>query len=491
MDQYGIASAEQETLFKGSVHAGQVMKGNEKAPTCVNCHGFHDTLPLNDPNSPSNFKNVPETCGQCHTVEKEQYLRSVHGVSAQRGHKDAPVCTDCHGEHGILLVTDDRSPVSVLNLSKNTCGRCHSSIVINDKYGIKSGKVENYFESYHGLALQHKSRKVANCGSCHGNHLILPPSDPQSTVSPTRLVETCGACHPGISTNVLAAPIHSEITIRSETIQAWVPRIYILLIVVIIGGMLFHNGVILWALLRVKFQEESGEPSYTRFTRFEIVLHILLTLSFITLVVTGFALISPNSWWVTLLSFFRMNESMRSITHRTAGLVLLFTSMTYGFYMISTRRGRTELIAFLVHWRDFPQVWHFIAYYPGKRSEPPDFDRYDYTEKMEFWALVWGVVIMAVTGFMLWFPILSLEYLPKWAIDMAELVHYYEAVLATLAIAIWHFFFVIFHPEEYPMSMTWLTGKMTKHHLKRRHPREYARLFSETDKPGDADVSKK
>lgn len=83
---------------------------------------------------------------------------------------------------------------------------------------------------------------------------------------------------------------------------------------------------------------------------------------------------------------------------------------------------------------------------------------------------------MAVTGLILWFPILSFQYLPKWAIDMAELIHYYEAVLATLAIAIWHFFFVIFHPEEYPMSTSWLTGEMTEDHLKHRHPGEYERI---------------
>lgn len=480
MGKYGISSAEQETLFKGSVHADQVRSGNENAPNCVNCHGSHTVKALADVDSPSNFRNVANTCGQCHKTETEQFQKSVHGVSAAKGHKDAPVCTDCHGEHAILRTSDDRSPVSTLNVSKNTCSRCHASIVINEKYGIESGKVENYNESYHGLATQHKSTRAANCGSCHGNHLILPASDPMSTVSPQRLVKTCGQCHPGIGENVLAAPIHADITLRSEAIAAWVPRIYILLIVGVIGGMLLHNGVIFWALMKEKFRREAKHTSYRRFTNFEIVLHVLLTVSFVTLVITGFALISPNSWWVTLLSYMQMTEAVRGLIHRIAAVTLVVISIVYAFYMVGTRRGRREVWAFMMWPSDFIKAWQHIMFYLGRRAEPPKFDRYDYTEKMEFWALVWGVIIMTVTGLILWFPILSFEYLPKWAIDMSELIHYYEAVLATLAIIVWHLFFVIFHPEEYPMSLTWINGRMTLDQLKHRHPLEYERVANES-----------
>jgi len=490
MDKYNLASAEQETLFKGSVHAEEVMKNNPNAPTCVNCHGFHNVIPLRDPDSPSNFMNVPETCGKCHVDILKLYSESVHGKSAQQGHKDSPVCTDCHGEHAVLRIDDEQSPVSQFNLSSNTCGRCHSSIVINDKYGIDSDKVENYFNSYHGFALQHKSKTAANCGSCHGNHLILPSSDPRSTISQERLTETCGQCHPGISTNVLAAPIHSDFTLRSDLIAAWVPRIYLVLIVLMIGGMLFHNGIILFVLLKEKYRKESCSPSYNRFTRFEIILHILLTVSFVMLAVTGFALVNPKSWWVTFLSYFYMDESVRSLIHRIAGVLLITISFIYAGYMILISRGRSEFMAFFPKWSDFVHPFQNLAYYLGKRRDAPEFDRYDYTEKLEFWALVWGIIIMAVTGLMLWFPILSLQYLPKWAFDIAELVHYYEAVLATLAIVVWHLFFVMFHPEEYPMSTTWLSGKMSMKELKHRHPLEYERLMNEQKQESKEDDTK-
>ncbi|MDP8245286.1 MAG: cytochrome b/b6 domain-containing protein [Candidatus Hinthialibacter antarcticus] len=473
---YDTDAPKMESLYREGVHARQLTAGNKNAPSCVSCHGFHSILPLNNVRSKTNFSNVAQTCGQCHTIERDQFLESSHGISATDGHKDAPICTDCHGEHAIFRTEDERSPVSFFQLSDNTCGRCHSSIVINEKYQIAGGKVDNYFDSYHGLALQGGSKKVAICSSCHGNHLILPSSNPRSTVSPERLVQTCGTCHPGISKNVLAAPIHSDVTLRSEYIVAWVPRLYIPLIILIIGGMLLHNGVIIWALMKEKFRKEGSQTSYQRFTGFEIFCHVMLTITFIMLAITGFALISPNSWWVTMLSFAGFTEYIRAFLHRVAGATMIVTSVLYGGYMILTKRGRSETMAFMPGPRDVVHFWQHMMFYLGRRQEPPKFDRYDYTEKMEFWALIWGIIIMVATGLILWFPILAFEYMPKWLIDIAEEIHYYEAILATLAIIVWHFFFVIFHPEEYPMSVTWLNGKMTVNHLKHRHPLEYERL---------------
>ena len=90
MDHYGIQSAGLEMLLKGSVHAQQVLLGNDKAPTCVDCHRSHDVMLQRDANSPSNFLNVAKTCGHCHPTEKEQWMQSIHGRSALRGHKDSP-----------------------------------------------------------------------------------------------------------------------------------------------------------------------------------------------------------------------------------------------------------------------------------------------------------------------------------------------------------------------------------------------------------------
>ncbi len=125
---------------------------------------------------------------------------------------------------------------------------------------------------------------------------------------------------------------------------------------------------------------------------------------------------------------------------------------------------------------DVKEVLHNIRYLVGLRSEPPRFDRFSYIEKAEYWAVVWGSVVMVVTGFALWFETATLRLLPLWAVDLATLVHYYEAWLASLAILVWHFYFVIFNPDVYPMNWTWLTGKISEGMLRHEHPREYERL---------------
>ena len=111
-----------------------------------------------------------------------------------------------------------------------------------------------------------------------------------------------------------------------------------------------------------------------------------------------------------------------------------------------------------------------LKYYLGAEKDKPKFGVFNYGEKFEFWALVWGTVIMVVTGFILWFPKLITSGLPSWIIGVSRIIHYYEALLATLAILLFHLYFTMFHPDEYPMNPSWLTGKIlekdAEHHFK-------------------------
>ena len=118
--------------------------------------------------------------------------------------------------------------------------------------------------------------------------------------------------------------------------------------------------------------------------------------------------------------------------------------------------------------RDFRQLVCQIAFYIGRRHEPSKQGVFGYVEKVEFWALVWGTVVMAITGFVLWFPKSIPETWPGWVIEVAKLIHLLEAVLATLAILVWHFFHTIFHPVEYPMDTSWLTGGLSEEEAKER-----------------------
>ncbi len=144
---------------------------------------------------------VPATCGQCHPVVLEEYQASVHGRAVLRGIPDAPVCTDCHGEHAILPHLETLSQVYPTNIAKTTCPQCHASERIIAKYNLPGDRVESFKDTYHGMASELGDVKVANCASCHGVHNILASSDPASSIYPDRLAATCGKCHPNANEN--------------------------------------------------------------------------------------------------------------------------------------------------------------------------------------------------------------------------------------------------------------------------------------------------
>jgi cytochrome b subunit of formate dehydrogenase len=99
-----------------------------------------------------------------------------------------------------------------------------------------------------------------------------------------------------------------------------------------------------------------------------------------------------------------------------------------------------------------------------------------YAEKVEYWAFMWGTAVMTVSGCLLWFNNFTLRHFPKWVSDAATAVHYYEALLATFSILLWHFYMVIFDPLVYPMDTAWLNGKVPADHYRHSRPAYYRAL---------------
>ena len=147
-------------------------------------------------------------------------------------------------------------------------------------------------------------------------------------------------------------------------------------------------------------------------------------------------------------------------------------------YFVATKKGRKDFIALIPTRDDLIHLWQNLLFYLGLSKIKPIYNRYDYGEKAEYLALIWGVIIMAASGFILWFPEFFMRFLPSWLFETAEVIHYYEAWLATLAILVWHWFFVIFHPEKYPMNTTWMDGKITFEELQHHHPLEYEKSIA-------------
>jgi len=461
--------------YQESVHGKAVAAGSEKAAVCTDCHGSHEILAASDPKS-SIFKfNVPLTCAKCHESVKAEFMQSIHGQAVTRGNSQAPVCTDCHGIHSIKSHVDPSSSVSAQNLARNTCARCHEGVRLSQEFGFEGRRETTYLESYHGLASKLGSPIVANCSSCHGVHNILPSSDPRSTINHANLVKTCGQCHPGVNEKFVLAKVHVDAPLSADTGSVavrWIRKFYLGMILVVIGGMVLHNLVI-WRR-KAMLRRAQHHRLVQRMSKGQRVQHWLLLVSFFVLVLTGFALKFPDSWFANLLA---LGERVRGITHRVAALVLIGIGVYHLAYLALTREGRRLVLDFLPTPKDATDVWFTLLHYLGFHSTKPEFARFNYAEKAEYWALVWGLMVMASTGIMLWAKVLVGNLLPRWWLDVATAIHFYEAVLATLAIVVWHFYQVFLDPDVYPMNWAWWDGKVSFEHYREEHALDTATLL--------------
>ena len=462
-------SAQPFYAYEESVHGKSIAKEGDasKAAVCTDCHGAHQILSAGDPKS-SIFKfNVPFTCAKCHDKTREEFMASIHGQAVTRGNWQAPVCTDCHGIHTIKAPTDPTSSVAALALARTTCARCHESVRLAGEFGVEGRRASTYLASYHGLASKTGSTVVANCASCHGIHNILPSSDPKSTINRANLAATCGHCHPGASDKFIQGKVHIDAPLSADigsVAVRWIRRTYLTLIALTIGGMLLHN-LIIWRKKALARRNERRRI-VVRMDGNQRAQHLTLLISFIVLVVTGFALKYPDSWFTSL---FGMSERVRSIVHRIAGGVLIAAGVYHVVYLIASHGGRRMFTDMLPVPKDATDVWGTMRHYLGLSPARPQFGRFSYAEKAEYWALVWGTIVMASTGLALWFKVSVGHLLPRWWLDVATAIHFYEAILATLAILVWHFYQVFFDPDTYPMNWAWYDGRMSVEHYQEEH----------------------
>jgi cytochrome b subunit of formate dehydrogenase len=423
---------EDKKIYQQSVH---------KDMQCADCHQGFKEFPHSEPVAPA---RAPMTCGQCHTTEFEQYQRSVHGVAHAQGKSGVPVCTDCHGIHSIEHPDQSAKSGAENALGRAMCSRCHASEVLAREYALPLDRVRTYLDSYHGLASRRGSPAVANCASCHGVHEILASTNPASSIHPAKLPATCGKCHPGATANFARGPVH-QAPERRQGILHYVSVFYITLILVVIGGMLVHNVFD----FRAKLHGVGSSHAEGFFVRGEVIQHWLLLASFTVLTFSGFALKWPDSVFGLLVP---VSEQLRRWIHRSAGVVMLALALYHVIALIATKRGRDFVARFRPRFSDVKGGVLNALFNVRMRGTQPVLGYPSYIEKIEYWALIWGTLIMGVTGLMLWFENITLRLFPLWIMNVLTLIHYYEALLATLAILVWHIYFVVLDPTIYPLK---------------------------------------
>jgi len=459
--QCGSCHQRESRSYTLGIHGRERAKGNEAAPDCAVCHSAaHETQPAG---TEAFRKNVPSLCGTCHGEIESQYEQSVHGQAVARGIIAAPVCTSCHGEHEIQPPKNPASTVNAAHIPE-TCGRCHGDVQLTRRFNMPRDTLVSYESSFHGLALKAGRETVANCASCHGIHNILPPEDPRSTINPRNLPKTCGKCHAGAGASVTLSRVHWVAGRQEPRPVTWVRVGYTVLIPLVIGLMLLNVcGDWIRKMVVLRFRPGRTPVLRPKLARFrmpptERFQHGVLMLSFTVLAWSGFALVYPDAWWALPLSHWETTWPVRGTIHRIAAGVFVALCLVHVFELIVNRPARRRWLTVIPRHRDVPEAVGTFAYNLGLRSSPPMIWPQSWIAKAEYWALVWGALVMSMTGSLLWANTFFLRWLSKQWFDVATAIHFYEALLATLAILVWHFYYVMFDPDVYPMNPSWLTG---------------------------------
>jgi hypothetical protein len=247
-----------------SVHQRALAGGNQEAAVCTDCHGAHDVVRISD--APRSV--VPQTCERCHSAIFDAYRQSVHGAALlDEANPDVPTCTDCHGVHGV----QGPSTESFHLFSPTICARCHADRELMAEYGLSTDILETYVADFHGTTVllfekvapdQETNKPV--CIDCHGVHDIRPSDDPDSTVIRENLLVTCRRCHPDATANFPAAWLgHYPPDRTHNPLVFYVNLFYQIFIPLVIGGMaLFVASDIVRRILnrRRARPESEGQP---------------------------------------------------------------------------------------------------------------------------------------------------------------------------------------------------------------------------------------
>ncbi len=221
------------------------------------------------------------------------------------------------------------------------------------------------------------------------------------------------------------------------------------------------------------------EEKIRRFDINQIFQHYGLMSSFILLAVTGlpqkFNEWAVSQWWVGLWGGF---EVLRA-THRFAAWVIIIICLYHLAYILYSTviLKRPFPVKMIPLPQDFVKFFHEISYFLGFRKDKPEFDRFNWKEKFDYWAIFWGMPVMAGSGFIMMYPVFFTKLLPGWIVPSALIAHGDEAILAVTWIFLVHIFFNHFKPKIFPINTSIFTGKVSKERYLEEHPLEYDELL--------------
>jgi cytochrome b subunit of formate dehydrogenase len=226
-----------------------------------------------------------------------------------------------------------------------------------------------------------------------------------------------------------------------------------------------------------------GGREFLRFTRLNRVLHIMMIVSFISLALTGMTLKFSYTEWAVILSRLLGGFESAGYIHRLAAVLMVGVFITHLADLLRLRRREYSswkaLIfgpdSMLLNRKDLKDFLDSIKWFVGKGPRP-QYGRWTYWEKFDYFAVFWGIAVIGSTGFMLWFSEFFTRFFPGWFLNVATIIHSDEALLATGFIFTVHFFNTHLRPEKFPMDIVIFTGRMSLEEFKQDKPAEYEAL---------------
>jgi len=474
---------------------------------CQVCHSEKD-IHAEKPDDKTFKQAVLEKCTECHA--KLEYVNSGHGKAVLAGNKDAATCSDCHGLHSTKAYETcaEKDPIETKLFYNTTCKKCHADKEMMERNNLSPNMVKYYENTYHGKvqSVGYPSM-VAGCVDCHSNHNILPKENIFSTINSNNLLSNCGKCHRGFHLRFVQFKAHPDYTDREKY-----PALYwtfmfmsgLLLTVFLFFGMhtfLWWRKVYWEKHLLEKMEivpkrilpDSEGAQDIQRFSVKESIMHIILIISFFTLVLTGFPLRFNNAKWAEPLVSLFGGAHIAGLFHRTAALILitLFLYVLWRCFKflfpkgVGTKRwysgwskrlfGPDSLFFNLKDWEDFKGMFRWFF----NKGEMPKFDRWTYWEKFDFFAVFWGMIVIGTSGIILWAPEKASYILPGWVFNVAHILHSEEGLLAALFIFTVHYFNTHLIPNKFPMDRIIFTGRYKLEELRDQRPLEYERLVAE------------
>lgn len=464
--------------YEKSVHGrGVHTKGLMVSASCIDCHGQHAIRPKDDENSTVYRENVPDTCKRCHMGIFEKFVESEHGILWEKKDPKGPVCTTCHTSHQIQEPT--RLLFTTFRITRE-CGGCHEE------------KSKTYNDTFHGKTTSMGFLVAAKCSDCHTPHHNLPADDPRSSINPAHLIETCGHCHGEVNANFVKYDPHPDPDSPDKSAMLYWINIFMKLLIAGVFGF-FGIHTLLWlqrsfvAVMRgeeeAKFPLE-GVKHVRRWSRTAVVMHIVIVSSFLGLVATGLPLRYHYAEWAQVLGSIYGGVEVARYVHRFCAMV----TIGYAVYHI-IHLGYKILVNHEYHlfygpdtmvprWKDVVDLYQNFRYFLYL-GPPPQFGKWTYYEKFDYFALFWGVPIVVISGLVMLFPNFFSLFIPGSWLNIASLVHSEEALLAAGFIFIFHFFHNHLRPGVIPMDINIFTGTMPLERLIKERPSEYERLKSE------------